>query len=196
MAIKTNVFLAHIHFFLYLCGQFREFEDMRNIYRYICLLIGVVMASLALAHNVRIYGYVLGTDNRGVELANIYVEGTTIGTSTNQNGYYDLTVEQLDTIVLVYSMIGYETIRQQIYTTNQVLGVNVVLPTNEEMLSEVTVRGIQRQTGTMERTDVSVARLMPDATGGGIESLLITFAGVSQNNERSEEHTSELQSHC
>ena len=188
MAIKTNVFLAHIHFFLYLCGQFREFEDMRNIYRYICLLIGVVITSLAHAHNVRIYGYVLGTDNRGVELANVYVEGTTIGTSTNQNGYYDLTVEQSDTIVLVYSMIGYETIRQQIYTTNQVLGVNVVLPTNEEMLSEVTVRGIQRQTGTMERTDVSVARLMPDATGGGIESLLITFAGVRQNNEMSSQY--------
>ena len=188
MAIKTNVFLAHIHFFLYLCGQFREFEDMRNIYRYICLLIGVVMASLAHAHNVRIYGYVLGTDNRGVELANVYVEGTTIGTSTNQNGYYDLTVEQSDTIVLVYSMIGYETIRQQIYTTNQVLGVNVVLPTNEEMLSEVTVRGIQRQTGHMERGDVSVARLMPDAAGGGIESMLVTFAGVRQNNEMSSQY--------
>ena len=188
MAIKTNVFLAHIHFFLYLCGQFREFEDMRNIYRYICLLIGVVMASLAHAHNVRIYGYVLGTDNRGVELANVYVEGTTIGTTTNQNGYYDLLVEMGDTITMVYSMIGYETIRQQLYTSNQVLGVNVVLPTNEEMLSEITVRGIQRQTGTMERTDVGVARLMPDATGGGIESLLITFTGVRQNNEMSSQY--------
>ena len=161
---------------------------MRNICRYICLLIGVIVTSFAHAHNVRIYGYVLGTDNRGVELANVYVEGTTIGTSTNQNGYYDLTVEQSDTIVLVYSMIGYETIRQQLYTENKVLGVNVVLPTNEEMLSEITVRGIQRQTGTMERTDVGVARLMPDATGGGIENLLITFAGVRQNNEMSSQY--------
>ena len=167
---------------------FGKLYRMRNICRYICLLIGVLVTSFAHAHNVRIYGYVLGTDNRGVELANVYVEGTTIGTSTNQNGYYDLTVEQADTIVLVYSMIGYETIRQQIYTTNQVLGVNVVLPTNEEMLSEVTVRGIQRQTGTMERTDVGVARLMPDATGGGIENLLITFAGVRQNNEMSSQY--------
>ena len=167
---------------------FGKLYRMRNICRYICLLIGVVITSFAHAHNVRIYGYVLGTDNRGVELANVYVEGTTIGTSTNQNGYYDLTVEQSDTIVLVYSMIGYETIRQQLYTENKVLGVNVVLPTNEEMLSEITVRGIQRQTGTMERTDVGVARLMPDATGGGIENLLITFAGVRQNNEMSSQY--------
>ena len=137
---------------------------------------------------VRLYGYVLDSENRGIELANVYVEGTTVGTTTNQNGYYDITVEMSDTIVMVYSMIGYETIRQQLYTQNQVLGVNVILPTNEEMLSEITVRGIQRQTGTMERTDVGVARLMPDATGGGIESLLITFAGVKQNNEMSSQY--------
>ena len=137
---------------------------------------------------VRLYGYVLDSENRGIELANVYIEGTTVGTTTNQNGYYDITVEMSDTIVMVYSMIGYETIRQQLYTQNQVLGVNVILPTNEEMLSEITVRGIQRQTGTMERTDVGVARLMPDATGGGIESLLITFAGVKQNNEMSSQY--------
>ena len=137
---------------------------------------------------VRLYGYVLDSENRGIELANVYIEGSTVGTTTNQNGYYDITLEMSDTIVMVYSMIGYETIRQQLYTQNQVLGVNVILPTNEEMLSEITVRGIQRQTGTMERTDVGVARLMPDATGGGIESLLITFAGVKQNNEMSSQY--------
>ena len=137
---------------------------------------------------VRVFGYVLDSDNRGIELANVYVEGTTVGTTTNQNGYYDLTVGMSDTIIMVYSMIGYESFRQQLYTENKVLGVNVVLPTNEEMLSEITVRGIQRQTGTMERTDVGVARLMPDATGGGIENLLITFAGVRQNNEMSSQY--------
>ena len=140
------------------------------------------------APEVRLYGYVLDSDNRGIELANVYVEGTTTGTTTNQNGYYDLTVTMEDTLIMVYSMIGYETIRQQLFTKNKVLGVNVELPTNEEMLSEVTVRGLQRQMGTMERTDVSVARLMPDATGGSIESLLITFAGVRQNNEMSSQY--------
>ena len=137
---------------------------------------------------VRVYGYVLDSDNRGIELANVYVEGTTHGTTTNQNGYYDLVLDMPDTLILAYSMIGYETIRQQIYTTNQVLGVNVVLPSNEEMLSEVTVRAIHRQKGTMDRVDVGAARLMPDVTGGGIESLLITFAGVSQNNEMSSQY--------
>ena len=163
----------------------------KNRYTTILLLFALIISSFARAQarEVRVFGYVLDTDNRGIELANIYVnENTTIGTTTNQNGYYELFVNLQDTITLVYSMIGYETIRQQLYTTREVIGVNVILPTNEELLSEVTVRAIQRQTNNMDRVDISTARLMPDATGGGIESLLITFAGVSQNNEMSSQY--------
>ena len=147
------------------------------------------MVSLHAAKSVRVFGYVVDSDNRGVELANVYVEeNTTVGTTTNQNGYYELFVELPDTVTLVYSMIGYETIRQQLYTTRDVIGINVELPTNEELLNEITVRAIQRQTNTMDRVDIGVARLMPDATGGGIENLLITFAGVRQNNEMSSQY--------
>ena len=166
---------------------------MFNIKRYhiFAILVAIFINGniIAQGHEVRVFGYVLDTDNRGVELANVYVEeNTMIGTTTNQNGYYEFFVEVKDTITLVYSMIGYETIRQQLYTTRNVIGINVVLPTNEELLNEITVRGIQRQTNTMDRVDIGAARLMPDATGGGIESLLITFAGVSQNNETSSQY--------
>lgn len=147
------------------------------------------MVSLHAANTVRVFGYVLDSDNRGVELANVYIEeNTMIGTTTNPNGYYELLVSIEDTVTIVYSMIGYETIRQQLYTQRDVIGINVVLPTNEEVLNEITVRAIQRQTNGMDQVNVSVARLMPDATGGGIESLLITFAGVSQNNEMSSQY--------
>ena len=178
---KNNFDLMRNTPYIYICKTLCKYLCM-----VMCLLYGTSLS--AKVPEVRVFGYVLDSDNRGIELANVYVEGSTVGTTTNQNGYYDLTVEMGDTIIMVYSMIGYESIRQQLYTTNKVLGVNVMLPTNEEMLSEITVRGIQRQTGTMERTDVGVARLMPDATGGGIENLLITFAGVRQNNEMSSQY--------
>ena len=153
----------------------------------ICLMFATMLYGKP--HNVRVYGYVLDTDNRGIELANVYVEeNTMVGTTTNQNGYYEMYVTIEDTITMVYSMVGYENIRQQLHTTRDVIGINVVLPTNEELLCEVTVRAIQRQKNTMDRVDVGAARLMPDATGGGIESLLITFAGVSQNNEMSSQY--------
>ena len=167
---------------------------MQNTLQHIIKRLWGVLACLLLTSNlygkeVRVFGYVLDSDNRSIELANVYIEeNTTIGTTTNQNGYYELFVDLQDTLTLVYSMIGYETIRQQVYTEREVIGINVILPTNEELLGEITVRAIQRQTNTMDRVDIGAARLMPDATGGGIENLLITFAGVRQNNEMSSQY--------
>ena len=93
-----------------------------RIYHIFAILVAIFIngSIVAKGHEVRVFGYVLDTDNRGVELANVYVEENTItGTTTNQNGYYELFVEIQDTVTLVYSMIGYETIRQQRGTTNQ-----------------------------------------------------------------------------
>lgn len=140
------------------------------------------------ARNIRIYGYVTDSENRGVELANVAIAGTATGTTTNKNGYYELLFAHCDTVELVFSMIGYTTIRQRVIEPQDVLNINVEMPTDEQWIEEVEVRGLKRQTGTMEGIEASNTRVMPDATGGSIESLLITFAGVNQNNELSSQY--------
>ena len=97
-------------------------------------------------------------------------------------------MEPSDTITLVYSMIGYTTVYQRIVSPQEVLNVNVEMATSEEWLEEVEVRGVKRQTTMMDHIDAGASRVMPDATGGSIESLLITFAGVNQNNELSSQY--------
>ena len=89
---------------------YRARNYIAAVRRYICLLVCIIFSISinAKVQEVRLFGYVLDSDNRGIELANVYVEGTTHGTTTNKNGYYDITVEMSDTIVIVYSMIGYE----------------------------------------------------------------------------------------
>ena len=142
------------------------------------------------ARTARIYGYVVDQDNVGIELANVAVINTErpIGTSTNKNGYYELIVDESDTVVLNFSMIGYTTVQQRIFDVREVLNVNVQMLTDEQVLAEIEVRGIKHTQGTMDRIDASTTRVMPDATGGSIESLLITFAGVSQTNELSSQY--------
>ena len=147
---------------------------------------------------MRIYGYVVDSDNRGIELVNVYEIGPTPslptregenGTTTNKNGYYELLLsEPSDTIMLVFSMVGYTTVYQRIVSPKEVLNVNVEMATSEEWLEEVQVRGVKRQTTMMDHIDASASRVMPDATGGSIESLLITFVGVNQNNELSSQY--------
>ena len=160
------------------------------------------------SRRVRLYGYVLDEQNRGIEACNVYwkesVATTAVGTSTNRNGYYELIVDsqeskdesgQPDSVTIVYSMLGYETVEmplplpsQKGGNTIQVLNINIILRESGEQLAEVEVTGIQRQQDMMDRVDATTRRVIPDISGGGIESLLITFAGVSQTNEMSSQY--------
>ena len=164
-----------------------------RVFRYIvfgvCVLCSVLCAP-SYARTARIYGYVVDQDNVGIELANVVVLNTDrpIGTATNKNGFYELMIEQTDTVVLSYSMVGYTTVQQRVIDLQEVLNINVQLLTDEQWLTEVEVRGIKHTQGTMDHIDASTTRVMPDATGGSIESLLITFAGVSQTNELSSQY--------
>ena len=152
----------------------------------------LLFASVTLAHarTARIYGYVVDQDNIGIELVNVAVLNTDrpIGTATNKNGYYELMLDEADTVVLNFSMIGYTTVQQRILDLRDVININVQLLTDEQVLTEIEVRGIKHTQGTMDRIDAATTRVMPDATGGSIESLLITFAGVSQTNELSSQY--------
>ena len=144
------------------------------------------------ARRVRFYGYVLDEQNRGIEACNVFwkesVATSAVGTSTNNNGYYDLTLSSEDSVTIVYSMLGYETVEMRLLPTRDVLNINIELRESGEQLAEVEVKGIQRQQDMMERVDASTRRVIPDISGGGIESLLITFAGVSQTNEMSSQY--------
>lgn len=150
------------------------------------LLICVI--NLSAQNKIRIYGYVIDTNNRGIELANVYFENSTIGTSTNVNGYYELLTEIGDSATIVYSMVGFKTFKHTIYPKQKILQISVELPSIAKEMSDVEVIAQRRQTSTLDYLDVSKLRLMPNSSGG-IESLLITFAGVSQNNELSSQYT-------
>jgi len=146
---------------------------------------------VARAHQRRIYGYVVDTDNVGIEFVNAYLKGADstiiVGTTTNKNGYYDLLFDAEDSVTVVFSMVGYQTIEQRLLPKRDVMNINVELPTDAEALAEVEVRGIRRQMDQMDRIDALTTRVMPDASGS-IESLLITFTGVTQNNELSSQY--------
>ena len=151
----------------------------------LCLLL--LSVSMWAQTNVRIYGYVIDTNNRGVELANVRVENSAVGTTTNQNGYYELSLKATDSVTLVYSMVGYRTIRHTIQPHQSVLQISVQLPLASNQLTEVNVIGQRRQNSTLDALDPSKFRVIPNVSGG-IESYLITFTGVSSSNELSSQY--------
>ncbi len=169
-----------------MCFAFAGF--FMKIKKYYLLLFLVIFPVILNAQNkVRIYGYVIDTNNRGIEFANVFLEGTTNGTSTNGNGYYELEHEIKDSATIVFSMMGYETLKYVIRPTQRVFQITVQMQMSATQIDDFDMVAQRIQTSTKEYLDPSKYRLMPNATGG-IESLFITFTGVSSNNELSSQY--------
>lgn len=154
------------------------------------ILLILLASTEAFAGAIRIFGHIVDTDNRSVEAVNVYsgAGADIVGTASNRNGFYELVLDYQDTIVMTYSMVGYTTIQQRIIKPQEVTQINVEMATDAQWLEEVEIRGQKRQVGTMDIVHGEATRMMPDATGGSIESILITFAGVNQNNELSSQY--------
>ena len=157
-------------------------------YKYILflLLLGISL-SLVAQHKVRIYGYVYDENKRGLELVNVALENGRFGTSTNLQGYYDFKVEIKDSSTLLFSQVGYKTERRTIHSNQSSIELSFVLKRTSKQLSEVNVIGQKIQTSTLDMMDASKVKLLPNAAGG-IESMLMTFAGVSSSNELSSQY--------
>ncbi len=138
------------------------------------------------AQTVVLKGRVLDEHRAPVELAQVYVQGGTVGTSTDLKGKYELSFQSQDSVVVVFSMVGYQTRKRLLKNPKDTMTLNVMLPPME--LGEVVVKEIRRQTNTM--TDVSLKDLkhMGNASGGGIEAIIATQAGVSTHNELSSQY--------
>ena len=138
---------------------------MGKILKIVNFLLLCACSIFSYARQARVYGYVVDQDNVGIELANVAAwkeEGGRIkdeggrtkellgGTATNKNGYYELLLEEADTVVLNYSMVGYTTVQQRVIDLRDVLNINVQLLTDEQLLAEIEVRGIKHTQGTLD----------------------------------------------
>ncbi|MDO4737583.1 MAG: carboxypeptidase-like regulatory domain-containing protein [Bacteroidales bacterium] len=157
-----------------------------NLYILCAMLFG---ASMCLkAQSVLIKGKVIDDQRSPIELAQVRVEGTGFGAVCNLQGEYRLTCESSDSVVVVFSMIGYETRKRVLKNPVDSVTLNVTLPPLGYQLGEVQVNEIRRQTSTM--TDVSMEDMkhMGNASGGGVEKLITSQAGVSTHNELSSQY--------
>lgn len=150
------------------------------------LLIGSLNALCA---NVNIHGRVTDDANDPVVAASVKVAGTALGTTTNTDGSYKLSVAERDTLVLVFSCIGFEEVRRPLVGANGDLTINVRMRQKTKELGGVEVTDIKRQTGAMQTISPDTYRTSPDATGGSVEAVIATMAGVSSSNELSSQYS-------
>ena len=152
------------------------------------MLLSCVTALAAVAGNVKLSGKVTDGDNAPVEFATVRIGGTAIGATTDLGGQYSLVVPQADTITVVFSCMGYTEVTRKLFDAEGEVTLNVRLLKKSLELEGLEVTEYKKQTGQMQTIDIGAARLTPDASGGSIEAVLSTMAGVSQKNEMSSQY--------
>ena len=152
------------------------------------LLIGLSIQAFA-ADRIKISGYVRDADGNPLELVNVRVKNTLIGSMTNEKGYYAFSITPGDSLSIIYSCLGFNKAERIIPAAYADIRLNVQMNYASLELGEVSVTAIRKQTTTMENIDADRIKLLPDPAGGSIESLVVTFAGVSSNNELSSQYS-------
>lgn len=151
-------------------------------------LLLALFSCYANAQSVIIKGRVVDDKKSPIELAQVRVEGTGSGAVCNLKGEYRFTCESSDSVVVVFSMIGYETRKRVLNNPTDSVTLNVMLPSLGYMLGDVEVKEIRRQTSTMTDVNMDDMKHMGNASGGGVEQLIKSQAGVSSHNELSSQY--------
>ena len=152
------------------------------------LLLTVCTLLPAVAQNVKISGKILDQEDKPIEFGTVRIAGTAVGTNTNLDGAYTLSIAPRDTLELIYTAIGYRTVKRTLIDAKEELTINVKMLPEDHMLDEVQVQGYRPNSQGMQHVDVDNLRVSPDVSGGSVESVIGTMAGVVQNNEMSSQY--------
>lgn len=159
-----------------------------NLKIYISIILALVASALP-AQKVTFKGRVTDENRNPIEIANIKVVGESVGTVADLNGNYQLTCESRDSLVLSFSMLGYQTRKRSFRNPVDTIVLNVVLPSIDMTLQAVEVVDKERQMGSTQKIDMpGKLRLNPSSSGGGIEDIIKSQAGVSSHNELSSQY--------
>lgn len=155
----------------------------------IYILFTFTALATASAQKVTIKGTVTDYKDDPIEVAGVHIEGQAAGTFTDLKGRYIFTCNSSDSLVVVYSMLGYQTRKKVLRNPTDTVTLNVKLPVSDNTLEGVEIVDEQRQMGgTAQIKTPGKMRLMPDASGNGVESIIATQAGVSSHNEMSSQY--------
>ncbi|MCM1006277.1 MAG: TonB-dependent receptor [Prevotella sp.] len=153
------------------------------------ILILLIAAFSASAENITLTGFVKDADGKPIEFATVKVQGKAIGTLTELDGSYKLVLAQADTIPMQFSCIGYREVKKNLINPKGDVTLNVMLPVADVMLDEVEVTAYRQNIGGMDQIDIKDIKLSPDVSGGSVEGVLTTMAGVNSSNEMSSQYS-------
>ena len=156
--------------------------------KYILATILSFAISIAKAQNVTIKGTIVDDEKSPLELALVNIEGQLASTYADLKGRYSITCKSGDSLVVVFSTLGYQTRKRVLKNPTDTVTLNVMLPKLGLEIAEVQINEIRRQTNAMTDVNLNDMKHMGNASGQGVEQIIATQAGVSTHSELSNQY--------
>lgn len=149
------------------------------------LLFLSIISYNSIAQNASVRGTVTGPEGAPLPFANVFLKGTNIGTSTNNEGSFFLNNINPEKYTLVVSAVGYTTIQKEIIlTSGKELIIPVQLSQDNQNLNEIVITS-NRRTETLDEVPSSVSVLTASQienriqTSNNIADVLIEIPGIA-----------------
>jgi len=155
-------------------------------------LILILSASslMAQSNNATLFGKITDEAGKPIEMANISIKNSSIGTVSNRKGEFLLRIPAKKPVVIVFSIIGYQWVEKNITAGDeQRFELNVSLVKKDQQIGEVQITDQRRNKTNMDLIDPKYITSIVDAGTGGVEALIKTLPGVSTNNELSSQYS-------
>ena len=150
-------------------------------------LLLLLMTLQVSAQQFTLSGRVVDEDGKAIELATISCLEQGAVAMADLQGNYSLKLHTADSVVIRYSMVGYQT-RQRVLRNPRSNQRLVVTLYPMKALDELVVTERRRQTTATEQLDTKNLQQTPSTTGNAVEELVQQQAGVSTHNELSSQY--------
>lgn len=149
--------------------------------KFIFFLFASILPFFSYAQEIKVSGYVIDTHTKEAIIGvNIYNSSKTIGTSTNLEGKFSISINSGETIF--FSVLGYVTYSKTFKNTSK--EINIQLKSTNVQLDEVTVRArpnindIDIRKATSSISNIKVKRITNRPSVNVVEALQGQVAGV------------------
>ncbi|GFZ86292.1 membrane protein [Aquaticitalea lipolytica] len=102
-------------------------------------LLIILIGLISFSSFSQINGIVKDNKNQTLPFVNIYVENTYIGTTSNEEGNYELNIRKADTYTIVFQFLGYKTVKKTVKIETFPYTLDAILAEEEISLNEVVV---------------------------------------------------------
>ena len=102
-------------------------------------LLSLVFIFFSAVASTQVVGTITNASNEPLPFVNILIENTYKGTTSNDDGYYELNISKPNTYTIVYSYLGYKAVKKTVTINKFPYEINISLDAESVSLGEVVI---------------------------------------------------------